>query len=172
MPVQIWGWLTTQSPMTVAAGILAACAVLLFVVNAVRLTAIDFRSHLLPNRILWPWFLAAAVLLGASALLAGDPAMLLRTLLGGVVLFAGYLVLHLIAPAGMGLGDVKLAAVLGLYLGFVSYSHLLMATALAFILGALWAGALLLTRKMTMRSSVAFGPFMLLGAAISLAVAG
>ena len=98
--------------------------------------------------------------------------MLLRTLLGGVILFVGYLVLHLIAPAGMGLGDVKLAAVLGLYLGFVSYTHLLMATALAFILGALWSGALLLTRKVTMRSSVAFGPFMLLGAAISLAVAG
>ncbi|MGL3806289.1 prepilin peptidase [Paeniglutamicibacter sp. R2-26] len=170
MPVQIWGWLTMQSQLSIAAGILSALAALLFMVNAVRLSAIDVRSHRLPNRILWPWFLSAVVLLGAAALLAGDPAMLLRTLLGGVVLCAGYLVLHLIAPAGMGLGDVKLAAVLGLYLGFVSYSHLLMATALAFILGALWSSVLLLARRATLRSSVAFGPFMLLGAAFSLAV--
>lgn len=153
----------------VVAGILAACAAVLFVVNAVRLTHIDFHTHLLPNRILWPWFLATVGLLGAATLLAGEPAMLLRTLLGGIVLFAGYLVLHLIAPGGMGLGDVKLAAVLGLYLGFVSYTHLLMATALAFVLGALWSAVLLLVRKVTLRSKVAFGPFMLLGAAISLA---
>ena len=85
---------------------------------------------------------------------------------------AGNLVLHLIAPAGMGLGDVKLAAVLGLYLGFLSYTHLLWATAFAFIIGALWSVVLLLARKVTLRSSVAFGPFMLAGGALALAVAG
>lgn len=95
--------------------------------------------------------------------------MLLRTLFGGAILFGAYLMLHLAVPAGMGLGDVKLAAVLGLYLGFMSWSHLLMATVLAFILGAVWSALLLITRRATLRTSVAFGPFMLLGAAVALA---
>lgn len=171
MPIQIWGWLTGQGAATVAAGVLAGCAAVLFLLNAVRLAAIDAREHLLPNRILWPWFLWTLGLLGAASLLAGQPAMLLRTVLGGALLGSGYLLLHLAAPGGMGLGDVKLAVVLGLYLGFVSYSHLLMATVLAFIAGAAWASVLLLTRKATLRTSVAFGPFMLLGAAVSLAFA-
>lgn len=169
MPVQIWGWLTTSSAAEVIAGILAACAALLFIVNAIRLAAIDARTHLLPNKIVWPWFLVAAGLLGAAALVAGEPAMLLRTLFGGAILFGAYLMLHLAVPAGMGLGDVKLAAVLGLYLGFMSWSHLLMATVLAFILGAVWSALLLITRRATLRTSVAFGPFMLLGAAVALA---
>ncbi|MDQ0092598.1 prepilin peptidase [Paeniglutamicibacter psychrophenolicus] len=172
MPQLILHWFASPPALSAVAGILAALALALYLYNAVRLTVIDFRSHLLPNRILGPWFIAALVLLGAAALLAGEPMTLLRMVLGAVILFAGYLLLHLIAPAGMGLGDVKLAAVLGLYLGFLSYGHLLWATAFAFIVGALWSIALLLTRKVTLRSSVAFGPFMLVGAAVALAVAG
>ncbi|MDO2933229.1 A24 family peptidase [Paeniglutamicibacter sulfureus] len=172
MPQLILQWFAADPALATVAGILATLALALYLFNAVRLTIIDFKSHLLPNRILGPWFIAALALLGAAALLAGEPMILLRMVLGAVILFAGYLVLHLIAPAGMGLGDVKLAAVLGLYLGFLSYTHLLWATAFAFIIGALWSMVLLLARKVTLRSSVAFGPFMLAGAALALAVAG
>ena len=172
MPELIFLWFANSSTLATVAAILAGLAVALYLCNAVRLTVIDFRSHLLPNRILGPWFIATAVLLGAAALLAGEPGILLRMLLGAVILFAAYLVLHLIMPAGMGLGDVKLAAVLGLYLGFVSYAHLLWATALAFIIGALFSLVLLAARKATLRSAVAFGPFMLVGAGVALAVAG
>lgn len=171
MPQLIFQWFASAPVLATVAGILLALALALYLYNAVRLTVIDFRTHLLPNRILGPWFIASALLLGAAALLAGEPMIVLRMVLGSVILFVGYLILHLIAPAGMGLGDVKLAAVLGLYLGFVSYTHLLWATALAFIIGALWSVVLLLARKATLRSSVAFGPFMLAGTAVALAVA-
>lgn len=171
MPIQIWGWLNAQGMATVFAGILAGCAVLLFLINAVRLATIDVRTHRLPNRIMGPWFLATLGLLGGASLLAGEPGLLVRMLLGGALLFAGYLALHLAAPGGMGMGDVKLAAIIGLYLGFMSWSHLLMATMVAFIAGAAWSSLLLVTKRATLRTSVAFGPFMLLGAAVSLAFA-
>lgn len=165
-------WFTAGSIPTLVAAVLAAAAMLLFLANAVRLSIIDFRSHLLPNRILGPWFISAAVLLGAAAVLAGEPTLLLRMVLGAVILFTGYLLLHLAVPAGMGLGDVKLAAVLGLYLGFVSYPHLFWATALAFMIGALFSLVLILARRASSRTAVAFGPFMLAGAAIALGMTG
>ncbi|MDN5906416.1 MAG: prepilin peptidase, partial [Micrococcaceae bacterium] len=100
-------------------------ALLLFIINGARLAWIDARTHLLPNRIILPWYLFALVLLGAALGLAGDWAGLLRTVLGGAILFSFYLLLHLIQPRGMGLGDVKLAGIMGLYLGYVSWTHLL-----------------------------------------------
>lgn len=172
MPQLIVQWIWVPDARSVLAGILVALALGLYLYNAGRLSVIDIRSHLLPNRILAPWFIGALALLGAGALVAGEPRMLLRAVLGSVILFAAYLLLHLLAPSGMGLGDVKLAAVLGLYLGFVSYMHLLWATVLAFIIGALVTVVLLMARKLTLRSNVAFGPFMLVGAAIALSLAG
>ena len=79
--------------------LLLAC--LLFMVNGARLAWIDARTHLLPNRIILPWYPFAVVLLGATAALGGDWAGLGRTLLGGLVLFGFYLLLHLIQPRGM-----------------------------------------------------------------------
>lgn len=163
-------WISGAGARSLIAGILLMLSLALYLYNAGRLGIIDARSHLLPNRILAPWFVGALVLLAAGALLAGEPRTLLRAVLGSVILFAAYLLLHLVAPSGMGLGDVKLAAVLGLYLGFVSYVHLLWATVLAFVIGALWTAVLLIARRLTLRSSVAFGPFMLIGAATALAI--
>ncbi|WP_370630949.1 prepilin peptidase [Paeniglutamicibacter sp. Y32M11] len=135
MPQQILQWFAASTPGASVAALMAALALVLYLINAVRLSIIDFRSHLLPNRILGPWFAVALVLLGTAALFAAEPAIILRMLLGAGILFATYLLLHLIVPAGMGLGDVKLAAVLGLYLGFLSLTHLFWGTAVAFMLG-------------------------------------
>lgn len=172
MPQQILQWFAASTPGASVAALMAALALVLYLINAVRLSIIDFRSHLLPNRILGPWFAVALVLLGTAALFAAEPAIILRMLLGAGILFATYLLLHLIVPAGMGLGDVKLAAVLGLYLGFLSLTHLFWGTAMAFMLGALWSLGLLFVRRVTLRSTVAFGPFMLVGGAVALIVAG
>lgn len=150
--------------------LLLAC--LLFVVNGARLAWIDARTHLLPNRIILPWYPFAVVLLGATAALEGDWAGLGRTLLAGLVLFGFYLLLHLIQPRGMGLGDVKLAGVLGLYLGYLGWSHLLLGTLAAFLLGAVVGLVLIILRRVGLKSPLAFGPYMILGAAGALLVAG
>jgi leader peptidase (prepilin peptidase)/N-methyltransferase len=162
--------------------VMAAC--LYFLVMAVRLTVIDVRSHLLPNRIVFPSYAVAGVLLLAASLLAffadvGPDRHLsadlfavpgLRVLAGGAVLWLFYFVLRLIHPPGMGFGDVKLAGVLGLYLGYLGWSHVFAGTFAAFILGGLWSLAILATRRGTLRSAIPFGPFMLAGAAAAMAV--
>jgi leader peptidase (prepilin peptidase)/N-methyltransferase len=160
--------------------VLAAC--LYFVVMAVRLTVIDVRHHLLPNRIVFPSYAVAGALLlaaaaaaawGGSVPAAGDPngipAMpVLRVVAGAAVLWVFYFVLRFIYPPGMGFGDVKLAGVLGMYLGYLSWGHLFAGTFLAFLLGGLWSLVLLAARRGTLKSSIPFGPFMLAGAAAAM----
>lgn len=163
--------------------VLAACAY--FAVMAVRLTVIDVRHHLLPNRIVFPSYVVAGVLLLAAAVvhvmsgpaalqgtpdgaaeLLGIPA--LRILAGGAVLWAFYFLLRLVYPPGMGFGDVKLAGVLGMYLGYLGWAHVFAGTFAAFLLGGLWSIALLAARRGTLKSSIPFGPFMLAGAAAAM----
>jgi leader peptidase (prepilin peptidase)/N-methyltransferase len=70
----------------------------------------------------------------------------------------------MIYPGGMGFGDVKLAGVLGLFLGFLGWPELVVGTFSAFVLGGLFSIALLLTRRATRKSGIPFGPWMLAGA--------
>lgn len=168
MPAQIWDWFTAAQILDLLSASLASAALVLFLINGIRLSVIDLRTRLLPNSIIWPWFISTVLLLGAAALCAREPALILRSLSGAAILFAGYLLVHYAIPGGMGMGDVKLAAVLGLYLGFVSWLHLLIATVLAFVLGSVISVVLLMRRRLTLRSSVAFGPYMLGGAALAM----
>ncbi|GAA3701555.1 hypothetical protein GCM10022377_14000 [Zhihengliuella alba] len=152
-----------------AAAALAA-ALVVFVVNGSRLAVIDARSHRLPNRIVLPWYPVAALLLAATALLAGDPWQALRMLAGGGILFSFYLLLHLVQPRGMGMGDVKLAGVLGMHLALPAWEYLALGTLLTFTLGGLTAVVLVLTKRIGARTAVPFGPFMVLGTAAALLI--
>ena len=155
---------------------LAACAY--FFVMAVRLTVIDVRHHLLPDRIVFPSYaIAGVLLLGAAASLLrpggqdvagtadagvfGVPG--LRVLAGGAALWLFYFLLHAVYPPGMGFGDVKLAGVLGMYLGFLGWGHVMAGTFAAFVLGGLWSLGLLAARRGNLQSAIPFGPFMLAG---------
>jgi leader peptidase (prepilin peptidase)/N-methyltransferase len=162
--------------------VLAACAY--FAVMAVRLTVIDVRHHLLPNRIVFPSYAVAGFLLLAAAVFAGAgtdalqgtpgpvPGLLalpaLRVVTGAAILWLFYFILRFAYPPGMGFGDVKLAGVLGMYLGYLGWGHLFAGTFLAFLLGGLWSIALLAARRGTLKSSIPFGPFMLAGAAAAM----
>jgi leader peptidase (prepilin peptidase)/N-methyltransferase len=155
--------------------VLAAC--LYFVVAAVRLTVVDVRHHLLPNRIVFPSYAVGGTLLPAAALasaggaeaVVGDlPGTVVQVVAGAGILWVFYFVLRLVYPPGMGFGDVKLAGVLGLYLGYLGWGHLFAGTFLAFLLGGLWSLGLLATRRGTLKSAIPFGPFMLGGAAAAM----
>lgn len=135
-----------------------------FLLVAVRLSVVDIRSHLLPNRIIFPACAAAGPVLVLACLLAGDPGAAVRTVLAALALGAFYLGLRLLHPAGMGLGDVKLALLLGLYLGFLGWGHLLYGTVAAFLLGGIWGVGLIMTRRGNAKTQIPFGPFMLGGA--------
>lgn len=91
----------------------------LFVI-ACRLVAIDIRTHRLPNRIVLPTLAALVVLGGADAIVTGESTAMIRAVFGMLILGGFYAALRLLSRDGMGGGDVKLAAVIGLILGWHS----------------------------------------------------
>ncbi|GAA1345536.1 prepilin peptidase [Arthrobacter roseus] len=152
----------------VPAFLLLSAALLYFVVMGVRLSIVDIREHRLPNKIVFPSYGIGAVLLAAAAVAAGDWFRLLPMVAGAGILWVAYFTLRVIYPAGMGYGDVKLAGVLGLYLGYCSWGHLLWGSFAAFLLGGLWGVVILLTRRGDRKSDMPFGPFMIVGAAAAM----
>jgi leader peptidase (prepilin peptidase)/N-methyltransferase len=82
---------------------------------------------------------------------------------------AGYAVLALLRPGELGLGDVKLAASLGLILGWIGWGHVMLGAFAGFLLGGLFSIGLLATGRATRRSHIPFGPFMLAGALVTAA---
>jgi leader peptidase (prepilin peptidase) / N-methyltransferase len=152
------------------AGILALLAYLYLAAISVVLALIDLDTHRLPNAIVLPSYLVGIVLLGASALLAHEPGALLTAAIGAAAAFAMYFLLAFAMPGGMGLGDVKLAGVLGLFLGFLGWGPLVVGVFAAFLLGGLFALALVVLRRAGRRSGIPFGPWMLAGAWLGIAV--
>lgn len=149
---------------------LLVAAAVYFVVLAVRLSAADILHHRLPNALVLPAYPVAGLLLAGSALAAGEPERIAGAGAGAVLLWGAYFLLRLFNPAGMGFGDVKLAGVLGLYLGFAGWLQVLAGTAAAFVAGGIWGLALIVSGRGTGQTAVPFGPFMLAGAAVALAL--
>jgi leader peptidase (prepilin peptidase) / N-methyltransferase len=146
---------------------LVAAGVYLLAIGA-RLSWIDLRTHRLPNRIVFPAYAVAGVLLGTAALASAEPGRLVGFAAGGAVLWLFYFAVRFAYPAGMGFGDVKLAGVLGLYLGYVDWSLLLWGTFAAFLLGGLYGVVLMVLRRAGLKSAIPFGPFMVAGALLAL----
>lgn len=134
------------------------------------LTLIDLDVHRLPDLIVLPSYPIVFVLLLVPTVVTGQWDALLRGVLAGLALFVGYLVLALISPGGggLGFGDVKLAGVLGLLLGWLGWSPAIVSVLAAFIIGGFIALILLLLRRASRSSSIAFGPSMILGAWVAL----
>jgi leader peptidase (prepilin peptidase)/N-methyltransferase len=89
---------------------------------------------------------------------------ILRGALGLCILWAVYLVLALAVPGGMGFGDVKLAGVIGLFLGYLGWGELAVGAFAAFLLGGIFALGLVAAKRANRKSAIPFGPWMLAGA--------
>ncbi|MFI9816864.1 prepilin peptidase [Saccharothrix variisporea] len=135
-------------------------------VLGVVLALVDVAVERLPDRLTLPAYPVVVALLGMT----GDWAALGRAVLGGVALGGVYLVLAVLRPGGVGMGDVKLAGVLGLALGWLGWPELVLGGALAFVLLAGVGVVLLAARRITTRDALAFGPFMLVGALVAVTV--
>jgi leader peptidase (prepilin peptidase)/N-methyltransferase len=141
-------------------------AFLVLAVAGVLLTVVDLQHRLLPNRVVLPSLVAGAALLLVAALADGAWDALLRAVLGAAALFVAYLALALVSPGGLGMGDVKLAALLGLYLGWLGWTAVVLGALAGFVVQALIALVLLATRRIGLRGELPFGPAMLAGAAL------
>lgn len=134
---------------------------------------IDLAAHRIPDVVTAPT--AGLLLLGlAAAAGTADPAAwqdLGRAVLAGLALGAGFLLLALISPRALGLGDVKLAALLGIFLGWFGWATVLVGVVATFVLGGLIALLLLAARRVSRTTALAFGPWLVLGAAAAAALA-
>ncbi len=131
------------------------------VVAGAALAEIDRRTWRLPDAITLPSYPILVVLLAPSG-------RLLPALASGCALGAVYAALWFIRPAGLGLGDVKLAGLIGLLTGALGTQSVIVAGMAGQVLGALYAVGLLLARRATRTTEFPFGPFMLAGALVAL----
>ncbi|TDW30406.1 prepilin peptidase [Cryobacterium psychrophilum] len=138
---------------------------------AVVLSVVDLAEKRLPNALVYPSLLVLPVLLTLAAAATGSWPALLGACIGGASLFVFYFVLALISPAGIGMGDVKLAAVIGLALGYLGWTPLLVGSLGGFLVGSLVALVALAARRVTLRGSIPFGPSMLAGAFLGVLLA-
>ncbi|MFZ0323366.1 MAG: prepilin peptidase [Actinomycetes bacterium] len=134
----------------------------------VALAMIDIDVHRLPDVLTLPAYLVLGALLLLPAAVDGSWGDYLRAWLAAAALFGFYFVLALVYPSGMGFGDVKLAGVLGLALGWLSWGVLVVGGFLGFLLGAVVGGGLMLFRGAGRKSKIPFGPFMLTGTWLAL----
>ncbi|MCX4548527.1 A24 family peptidase [Streptomyces sp. NBC_01387] len=179
------GWYGPGTPVTAtvtalccaalaaAAGPVPELAVWVLLAPAlVLLGMVDRAVQRLPDVLTLPILAATAALLGAAALVPGAKGSWTAALLGGLALGGGYFVLFVINPNGMGFGDVKLAAGLGVALGWYGWGVLLLGAFAGFLYGALYGAALMVRGRAGRKTSMPFGPFMVAGAFTGLLLGG
>ncbi|HKP07232.1 MAG TPA: prepilin peptidase [Microbacterium sp.] len=143
---------------------LVIVAYLYFAAISIVLTLIDLDTHRLPNSIVLPSYLVAGILFTVAAWLTGEWGLLLGAGIGMAVLYLFYFLLRAARPGGMGGGDVKLAGVIGIYLGWLGWGALAVGAFAAFLYGGVFGIALMLLRRAGRKTAIPFGPWMILGA--------
>lgn len=133
--------------------------VLIFGSSLIAIFFIDLRERRVPNRIVFPLYLVGVIFIALAYPERWMELMISSAATGGL-----FLILALLVPGGMGMGDVKLAATMGIYLGYSVFPGLV----IAFVTAALTGLFLILTRKKTRKDYIPFAPHLVLGAIISL----
>lgn len=143
---------------------LTVVAYLYFAAISIVLTLIDLDTHRLPNNIVLPSYGVAGILFAAASWLTGEWDTLLRAATGMAALYLFYALLRLVRPGGMGGGDVKLAGLIGIYLGWLGWGPLAVGAFAAFLYGGVFGMMLMLMRGAGRKTAIPFGPWMILGA--------
>lgn len=144
---------------------LAAWAVLTAV--CLLLGYVDSRTRLLPTQLIAPSYWALLVLLVGAAVADQDVGELWSAMLGWLVMGGFYYLMWRLGP-GLGYGDVRLSGLLALCLGFLGWGRLVTGLYSGFLLGGLAGAVLVLLRRVSLKTQLPFGPFMMLGALIGL----
>jgi leader peptidase (prepilin peptidase)/N-methyltransferase len=145
-------------------------AYLLLAWAGVALFWIDLDTHRLPEGLTLPVIPALLVLLGVASATTGDWGALLRAVLCGVAGWLVYAVLAFIVPGGLGLGDATLGGLVALPLGYLGWGVPIVGFVVAYLASGVVALVGLATRRLSLRSHIAFGPFIVVGAMVALLV--
>lgn len=139
-------------------------AFLVLAVAGITLAVVDARTIRLPDPVLLVTLCTGATLLGMESLALGDFTPYRRALLGGGILAGYHLCVTMLARGALGMGDVKLAGVIGLHLAWLGWGVLVTGAFLAFVLAGLVAGGLVLVGRARRDTRLPFGPWLLAGA--------
>lgn len=151
------------------AGWAALPAYLLFAWLAVALVWIDADVHRLPDGLVLPAYPALLALVAVATAGTGQLAPMVRALACMAAVYSLYFVMAWVSPSSLGFGDVKLSGLIGLVLGWLSVSMVVVGLLAGFLVGGVIALVMLLGRRVGLRSHIAFGPAMLGGALAALA---
>lgn len=132
----------------------------------VAIAVVDARHRVVPNRLVYPGLVLGAVLVLLGALL-NEGVDLVRSAIGFLAYGGGLLVVALIVPRGMGMGDVKLAALIGLFLGSLGLSYVAVAAAAGILAGGVGAIGAMAFAGYGRKATLPFGPFLAAGAVVA-----
>ena len=152
------------------AAVLVMVSFLYLAAITIALALIDLDVHKLPNVIVVPAYAVSAALFAAASILSGDFGPLIGSGIAMAGLFISYLVMALVYPGGMGLGDVKLAGVLGIYLGWAGWGAVAVGAFSAFLLAGVFSIILIATKRAGRKSGIPFGPWMFAGAWLGIVI--
>jgi leader peptidase (prepilin peptidase) / N-methyltransferase len=145
-------------------------AYLLLAWAGVALFWIDVDVHRLPEGLTLPVIPVLVLLLAVASATTGDWGALLRAVLCGAAGWLVYAVLAFVVPGGLGLGDATLGGLVALPLGYLGWGVPIVGFVVAYLVSGVVAAAGLATRRLSLRSHIAFGPFIVVGAMVALLV--
>lgn len=135
---------------------------------ALMLSVIDIKKHRLPDKIVLPMYPVLGLPLLTVHWIDGNNDLANKTGFAGMFLLGCYWVLRKLSRNALGFGDVKLAGALGIVMGFFSPINLLWGTLLTFVSAGVFSLILLMRKKASLKTHIAFGPFMLLGTMLAM----
>jgi leader peptidase (prepilin peptidase) / N-methyltransferase len=141
----------------------AFCALALALVI---LTDIDLEHRRLPVAVVYPAVVGGAALLALAAAGLHDWGALERAAIGGAGGTVGFGLIFFLAKGGMGFGDVRLAGLCGMFLGFLGWRYFAVGFFASFVLGGVVGIALLATRRAGRKTQIPYGPFLAAGTII------
>jgi leader peptidase (prepilin peptidase) / N-methyltransferase len=131
-------------------------------------TWIDLETQRLPREITYVGLILGAISLTIAALVDGEPKRIWMMVLGAAIALAAMWLIYWASKGGMGDGDVRLAPLLGMYLGWLNPGIVLPGLFFGFIFGAVVGVAMMAGNKAGRRTAVPFGPFLALGTVVAI----
>lgn len=143
-----------------------AVVMALFFMVLLAVAVIDVSHRIVPNRIVYPALIVFALLVAVGAAV-GDQLNLATSAIGLFAYGGALLLVAIVSPGGMGMGDVKLATLIGLVIGALGLRYVAVAAGLGILAGGLGAVILLVFTRASRKQAIPFGPYLAAGAILA-----
>jgi leader peptidase (prepilin peptidase)/N-methyltransferase len=142
----------------------------LMIAMCIEQSIIDYSIHRLPRGVTFRAAIIGGPLLALAAINHDDNGRIGVMFASFIITLVLFALLAAISRGGIGGGDVRLAPVLAMFLGWLGASHVYIGLGSGFILGGVVAAGMLITRRASTSTRIAFGPFLCIGAVIAVFV--